>query len=132
MTNPSVATVAAAHKKSAAQIGLKWIVQQGIPVTTAVWDLAYMKEDMDLWSWGDLTPAEMAALSADSGNPGYRCVDNKCTTVGWAHGTPTKAGCEAVCGPVKDCPAALKRACGPAQKTSAGNCLVCCRAHRAA
>jgi diketogulonate reductase-like aldo/keto reductase len=130
LTNPSVATVAAAHKKSAAQIGLKWIVQQGIPVTTAVWDLAYMKEDMDLWSWGDLTPAEMAALSADSGNPGYRCVDNKCTPVGWAHGTPTKVGCEAICGPVKDCPAALKRACGSAQKTSAGNCLVCCTRHQ--
>ena len=42
----------------AAQVGLKWIVQQGHPLTTAIWNLPYMEEDLDLWSWGNLTAAE--------------------------------------------------------------------------
>jgi diketogulonate reductase-like aldo/keto reductase len=59
-----VLAVAAAHNVSAAQVGLKWIVQQGHPLTTAIWNLDYMREDLDLWSWGNLTEAEMETLSA--------------------------------------------------------------------
>eukprot|EP01047_Picozoa_sp_COSAG01_P037193 COSAG01_NODE_2942_length_6815_cov_103.694312_3_plen_65_part_00 len=55
--------VAAAHNVSSAQVGLKWIVQQGLPLTTAVWRLDYMLEDLDLWTF-NLTSAEMEALSA--------------------------------------------------------------------
>lgn len=39
MTVPAVREIAKARGKSAAQIGLRWIVQQGLPLTTAVWDL---------------------------------------------------------------------------------------------
>jgi diketogulonate reductase-like aldo/keto reductase len=39
MTVPAVEQIAKTHGKSAAQIGLRWIVQQGLPLTTAVWDL---------------------------------------------------------------------------------------------
>ena len=49
---------------SAAQVGLRWIVQQGLPLATAIWDLDYMNEDLDLWSWGNLTSAEMQRLDA--------------------------------------------------------------------
>eukprot|EP01062_Namystynia_karyoxenos_P000822 TRINITY_DN10298_c0_g3_i1.p1 TRINITY_DN10298_c0_g3~~TRINITY_DN10298_c0_g3_i1.p1 ORF type:complete len:324 (+),score=125.07 TRINITY_DN10298_c0_g3_i1:106-972(+) len=59
-----VQAVAAAHNVSAAQIGLKWVVQQGVPLATAAWKQDYMREDLDLWSWGNLTAAEMEKLSA--------------------------------------------------------------------
>ena len=39
MTVPAVREIAKARGKSAAQIGLRWIVQQGLPLTTAVWYL---------------------------------------------------------------------------------------------
>jgi diketogulonate reductase-like aldo/keto reductase len=58
-----VVEVAAAHNVSSAQVGLKWIVQQGLPLTTAVWRLDYMLEDLDLWTF-NLTSVEMEALSA--------------------------------------------------------------------
>ena len=61
---PEVKAVAAAHGVSAAQVALKWIVQQKRPLATAVWRADFMKEDLDLWSWGELSDAEMEALSA--------------------------------------------------------------------
>ena len=69
MTVPAVVKIAASRGKSPAQIGLKWIVQQGIPLTTAIWDLEYMQQDLDLWSWGDLTAAEMQELTAVGSPP---------------------------------------------------------------
>lgn len=63
MTVPEVVAIAGSHHKSPAQVGLKWVVQQGHPLVTAVWDLEYMIEDLDLWSW-TLTAAEMATLTA--------------------------------------------------------------------
>lgn len=63
MTLPDVIKIATAHNVSPAQVGLKWIVQQGYPLATAIWSLPYMVEDLDLWSWGNLTTAEMTTLS---------------------------------------------------------------------
>jgi diketogulonate reductase-like aldo/keto reductase len=60
---PEVISIANAHSVSPAQVALKWIVQQGLPLTTASWREDYMREDLDLWSWGDLTSVEMTALS---------------------------------------------------------------------
>ena len=51
MTQPEVLQIATAHGVGPAQVGLKWIIQQGLPLTTAVWDLKYMRQDLDLWSW---------------------------------------------------------------------------------
>ena len=38
-------------------------MQQGRPLATAVWVEDYMKEDLDLWSWGNLSDAEMDTLT---------------------------------------------------------------------
>ena len=64
MSLPQVKAVAAAHSVSPAQVALKWIVQQGRPLATAVARADYIKEDLDLWSWGNLTDMEMKTLSA--------------------------------------------------------------------
>lgn len=61
---PEVQSVASAHNVSAAQVALKWIVQQGHPLATAVWRRDYMEQDLDLWSWGDLSKEEMSLLTA--------------------------------------------------------------------
>jgi len=61
---PEVQSVAKAHGVAVAQVALKWIVQQGFPLATATWNKEYMKEDLDLWSWGNLTAEEMEQLSA--------------------------------------------------------------------
>eukprot|EP00041_Stephanoeca_diplocostata_P011812 m.195587 g.195587 ORF g.195587 m.195587 type:complete len:304 (+) comp18680_c0_seq2:69-980(+) len=64
LTVPEVKAIALAHNVSAAQVGLKWIVQQGYPLVTAIWNVDYMNEDLDLWSWGNLTQTEMKTLSS--------------------------------------------------------------------
>ena len=64
MKIPQVQVIAKAHKVSAAQIALKWQVQQNITVVTAAHNPAYIAEDIDLWTWGELSPAEMATLAA--------------------------------------------------------------------
>lgn len=63
LKNPTVIEIASSRNISAAQVGLKFVVQQGIPLTTAAWKEAYMVEDLDLWSWGNLTADEMDKLS---------------------------------------------------------------------
>lgn len=61
---PQVVAVAQEHKVSPAQVALKWLVQQNISVVTAAHNPEYIAEDIDLWSWGELTDAEMATLAA--------------------------------------------------------------------
>lgn len=61
---PEVQEVAVKMSVSPAQVGLKWIVQQGYPLVTATWKLESMQEDLDLWSWGDISDDDMAMLSA--------------------------------------------------------------------
>mmetsp|Transcript_15439 Transcript_15439/g.30358 ORF Transcript_15439/g.30358 Transcript_15439/m.30358 type:complete len:295 (+) Transcript_15439:33-917(+) len=63
LTIPEVKKIAAVHNVSAAQVALKWIVQQGFPLATATWRLDFMNEDLDLWSWGNLSSSEMSTLS---------------------------------------------------------------------
>merc|ERR1712087_542312 len=61
---PEVKAIAKAHNVSGAQIALKWLTQQNITVVTAAHKPSYIAEDLDLWSFGDLTPAEMDTLSS--------------------------------------------------------------------
>jgi diketogulonate reductase-like aldo/keto reductase len=51
------------HGKSAAQVSLKWVVQQGIPVLPKTHKKEYMLENIDLFNW-ELTDSEMTALTA--------------------------------------------------------------------
>ena len=60
---PEVVAIATAHSVSPAQVGLKWVAQQGRPIACASWRQDYMVEDLDLWSWGNLTAAEMSTLA---------------------------------------------------------------------
>ena len=57
-----VQAIAAAHGVSAAQVGLRWLVQQHIPVVTSATNVAYIAEDLDVFSF-NLTGSEMVALS---------------------------------------------------------------------
>jgi diketogulonate reductase-like aldo/keto reductase len=59
-----VRTIAAAHNVSAAQVALKWLVQRNITVVTAADNPEYIAEDIDLFSWGELSAEEMSTLEA--------------------------------------------------------------------
>jgi len=60
---PQVVAIAKVHDVSAAQVALKWVVQQNISAVTAAHNPAYIAEDIDLWGF-ELTAAEMAELAA--------------------------------------------------------------------
>merc|ERR1712039_993766 len=60
---PEVVAIGKAHKASGAQIALKWLTQQNITVVTAAHKPSYIAEDIDLWSFGELTEEEMETLS---------------------------------------------------------------------
>lgn len=51
------------HGKSGAQVSLRWVVQQGIPVIPKTHRKDYMLENVDIFDW-ELTDEEMATLSA--------------------------------------------------------------------
>jgi len=57
----AAAAAGAAHNKSAAQAGLRWVVQHGSPFVTRSANPVHLAEDLDVLSW-NLTAAEMAAL----------------------------------------------------------------------
>jgi diketogulonate reductase-like aldo/keto reductase len=58
-----VLAIAAAHGVSAAQVALRWVVQQGVPFVTAATNATYMAEDLDLFGFA-LSDDEMRTLSA--------------------------------------------------------------------
>merc|ERR1712080_442091 len=62
LVNPVVQKVAAAHNVSAAQVGIAWIAQQGMTLTTGSSSEQYDKEDLNTDSF-TLTGAEMKTLS---------------------------------------------------------------------
>jgi diketogulonate reductase-like aldo/keto reductase len=59
---PEVKAVAQRYGVSPAQVALRWIVQQGYPLATSAWELPYMLEDLNLWSFS-LDGAAMQSLS---------------------------------------------------------------------
>jgi hypothetical protein len=58
-----VIAIGKAHNVSAAQVELRWLIQQNISAVTAANNLSYIKADLDVFSF-ELTTAEMATLSA--------------------------------------------------------------------
>lgn len=62
-SNPDVLAVAAAHGKTAAQVALRWVVQQGIPAVTASESADHDKADLDVFGF-ELSAEEMARLGA--------------------------------------------------------------------
>lgn len=63
LAQPEVLAVAAAHKKSAAQVALRWVVQQGIPAITAGNNDAHLLGDMQVFDF-QLSDDEMSRLTA--------------------------------------------------------------------
>merc|ERR1711920_597524 len=61
--DPHVAAVAAAHKANTAQVGLRWLVQQGIPAVTSTDNPAHAASDLAVYDF-ELSEEEMALLSA--------------------------------------------------------------------
>ena len=61
-TDPVLAGIARSHGVSAAQVGLRWLVQRGIPVIPKSADMQRMRENLDVFGF-ELTSAEMAAIS---------------------------------------------------------------------
>jgi len=64
---PELLAIGEAHNVSVGQVALKWIVQSGHPVSTAVATPKHQVEDLDLWSWGNLTVEEMQTLNSMAG-----------------------------------------------------------------
>jgi diketogulonate reductase-like aldo/keto reductase len=65
---PLVTKIGKNHKKSGAQVSLKWLVQMGIPVIPKCQVQTYMLENLDLFSW-ELTDDEMEQLAAATKPP---------------------------------------------------------------
>jgi 2,5-diketo-D-gluconate reductase A len=57
-----VTSIGEKYGKSGAQVALKWVVQQGIPVIPKAHNAAYQKENFELFDW-TLSAGDMAALS---------------------------------------------------------------------
>ena len=56
-------SVAKRHSKSAAQVALRWVTQQGVVAVTASNSSRFDAEDLDIFDF-TLSDAEMAALTA--------------------------------------------------------------------
>ena len=61
--DPTVIMVATRHNVSAAQVALRWLIQQNISVVTSGENPAHLAQDMDLFDFR-LTTQEMQLLAA--------------------------------------------------------------------
>ena len=62
-SDPLLAEIARAHGVSVAQVGLRWLVQSGIPVIPKSADLRRMRENLDVFGF-ELTENEMARIAS--------------------------------------------------------------------
>lgn len=60
------AEIGAAHSKSAAQVGLRWVIQNNASLCVAADKGSYLAEDIDIFSWS-LSDAEMTRLDEWAG-----------------------------------------------------------------
>ena len=60
--DPRVLQVAAAHKKSAAQVALRWVIQQEVVAVTASTKITHLESDLQVFDFS-LTTAEMELLA---------------------------------------------------------------------
>jgi len=63
-----VTSIGKAHNKTGAQVALKWVLQQKIPVIPKAAKQSYLEEDFDLFDF-ELTKGEMARLTASTSPP---------------------------------------------------------------
>ena len=85
------------YSKSAAQIGLRFLIEKGVASIPSAKTVAYQKENLDVFDFG-LLPSEVAALGAV--NAPCRTCDNcyKC----W--GDPKSVMCHWKSGTMTHCP----------------------------
>lgn len=75
ISDPTLKSIARKYNKSAAQVALKWITSQGLPLATKADDVDYIKEDFDLFSW-NLTQSDMSELNSKNtpaSKPSWSC-----------------------------------------------------------
>ena len=63
-----VTSIGKKYNKTGAQISLKWVVQQGIPVIPKAQRADYLAQNLDLWGW-ELSHQDMQALTAATSPP---------------------------------------------------------------
>jgi 2,5-diketo-D-gluconate reductase A len=63
LKNPDVIAIATAHNRTAAQVALRWLVQQEIVVVTASTKASHLESDLDIFSFV-LSSDEMSRLTA--------------------------------------------------------------------
>merc|ERR1719263_1514227 len=70
--------IAKAHNKSSAEVALKWLVANMVPLAVQSMNPAHLASDIDLWSWS-LTPEEKHKLdnylSGSKISPSWVCHD---------------------------------------------------------
>lgn len=73
-SNPVLSRIASEHKKSIAQIVLRWLVQRGIVPVVKSADPVRMKDNINIFDF-ELTPAQMNDISAL--DTGYSCFGER-------------------------------------------------------
>ena len=63
LREPAVARIGRAHGKSAPQVALRWVLQQGHALVTSTESPPHMASDLDVFDWS-LTEDEMRQISA--------------------------------------------------------------------
>jgi diketogulonate reductase-like aldo/keto reductase len=62
LNDPTVKSIGQSHNKSAAQVALRWLVQQELAVVTASNEIDYDESDLELWDFA-LSDHEMQLLA---------------------------------------------------------------------
>jgi len=76
ISGPLTTGIGAHYNKSGAQVALKWVTQNKVPLVTKASNPKYLAQDIDLFDF-ELSAADMKALTSatkPSGNPSFFCA----------------------------------------------------------
>ena len=79
--NPEIEAIATAHARSAAEVTLRWLIQQGVVAIPKTSKIERLEENLDIFDFA-LTDAEMARMSALT-RPGSRLINEPQWVAEW-------------------------------------------------
>merc|ERR1711988_1312567 len=83
ITGPLVTGIGKAHNMTGAQVALRWLIENGVPLSSKTTKASHMKEDLDIFGFAleDAEKSKLDSATSPSGLPSFRCTSSEDTVV---------------------------------------------------
>jgi len=83
ITGALLSNIGKAHKMTGAQVSLRWLVENGVPLSSKTTKESHMKEDLDIFGFAleDAEKSQLDSATSPSGRPSFVCTSSEDSVV---------------------------------------------------